>query len=123
MITPADVELYESLKELPDFSCYPLPKEWYAHFKIPLPETLSVKDFINSGYTMKCQFATNDSFEDITEPQDGGRLLTIPKPPEIEVIVESKPLKDAKDISTVPREELVAQDESLFQTGRQFYPE
>ena len=45
--------LIEELKQLPDFECYPLPKEWYKKYnlKFPVPET--VKESKENNYAFK----------------------------------------------------------------------
>ena len=43
----SDEELYNILKDLPDFDRLPLPKHWYAKFNIPPPKILSIMEAYN----------------------------------------------------------------------------
>lgn len=46
MATLCDEQIYEMLKDLPDFDRLPLPKHFYEKFNIPLPEIPTMMEAI-----------------------------------------------------------------------------
>jgi len=89
-------ELYNSLKDLPDFRNLPLPAKWFKKYNIPPIEAGSTKEFIDSKYTIQCMFAPKDLPPlIINEPQrdlSGNiKLVKVLPPEEIEVKVISRP--------------------------------
>lgn len=93
-------QLYQELKELSDFDCFPLPRAWYKEFGIPFPQPLTTSEFMKSNYTSLRQFEPKSLPPLIfNEPQDNGRLLIVPKFDEIlvEVINGKIPDDDFKD--------------------------
>jgi hypothetical protein len=53
-------ELFEILKNQPDFDCLPLPARWFKKYNIPPREATDFSSFVNSRYTMRCGFAPKD---------------------------------------------------------------
>lgn len=80
-----DEEIYNQLKDLPDFDRFPLPKYFYEKFNIPLPKIQSVME------ALKLQINTANAPGPLVkieyrEPVPGGvRPLFEVKPLEIEV--------------------------------------
>jgi hypothetical protein len=93
--------LYNELKELPDFDCLPLPARWFKKYNIPPVEVINPHNFIESRYTVKCQFAPKDLAPlIINEPQQGGKLVEVLPPEDIKVETISKPF-DPENTSLV----------------------
>lgn len=93
-VTDEEREIYNLMKNAPDFHNLPLPKHWYAAFDIPFPQATTIKDFIKSGYTMACMYAPKDLPPIIiNKPQQDGKLvdLVITEPIPVEVV--SKPFE------------------------------
>jgi hypothetical protein len=87
-----DTLLYESLKDLPDFDCFPIPNSWFKKFNLPPRNPESVKDFFRSGYTMKCAMAPKDLPP--IEVKNDGIIRNFPPPeplPKTDVL--SRPLE------------------------------
>ncbi len=89
-------ELYLAMKELPDFRSFPIPAKWFKKYNIPPIEAGSTKEFIESGYTVKCMFAPKDLPPlIINEPQrdlSGNiKLVKLVEDEPIEVKVISRP--------------------------------
>lgn len=83
---------YEALKQLPDFDCIPLPSSWYKKFNIPPRNPVSTKEFIASGYTMKCAVAPKDLPSIVIDkPIKDGLLVEVAPPEEIPVEIKSRP--------------------------------
>lgn len=71
-----EYELYLKIKNSPEFGILPLPARWYEKFDIPPVKHMSVRDFIESRYTLKCAFAPKDLDPIIiNEPQQNGKLV------------------------------------------------
>ena len=85
--------LIEELKQLPDFECYPLPKEWYKKYnlKFPVPET--VKESKENNYAFKIRkydlppIIKNEPIRDMS-----GNIILAPlhPPDELEKCIEVK---------------------------------
>jgi hypothetical protein len=87
-----DEELYNAMKDLPDFDCMPIPSSWFKKFNIPLREAVAPKEFIESNYTLKRSVEIKDLPPIIIdEPQRNGVLMEVPKEEEIKVEVVSRP--------------------------------
>lgn len=89
-------ELYEQLKQLPDFLSYPLPARWFKKYNIPPLEPTNVREYIHSNYAFKQMFSPKDLPPIIVnEPQrdlSGNiKLVKMVEPESIEVEVVSKP--------------------------------
>jgi hypothetical protein len=89
-------ELYLAMKDLPDFLSYPLPAKWFKKYNIPNIEAGNSREFLESGYTMKCMFAPKDLPPIIiNEPQrdlSGNiKLVKMVEDEPIEVKVISRP--------------------------------
>lgn len=92
----AEDQLYNQLKDLPDFLNYPLPARWFKKYNIAPLEPTNVKDYIHSNYAFKCMFAPKDLNPIIiNEPQrdlSGNiKLVKMVEEEKIEVEVVSKP--------------------------------
>ena len=82
-----DEELYEELKNLPDFKNFPLPTHWYSKFNIPKPEPVSFQTYAMERRWMEHKFDTNVVYEVRNEPVPGGvRPLIEPEEIPMEVI-------------------------------------
>jgi hypothetical protein len=83
-----DEELYEILKDLPDFDRLPLPKHWYEKFNIPPPKILSFMQ----AYELMIKTANAPGPLVKTEtrpPAEGGvRPLLEVEPVKVEVITD-----------------------------------
>lgn len=53
-------ELFEIIKNQPDFDCLPLPARWFKKYNIPPREANDFSSFIKSNYTMRCSVAPKD---------------------------------------------------------------
>jgi hypothetical protein len=56
----AEDQLYNQLKDLPDFLNYPLPARWFKKYNIPPIEPTNVSDYIHSNHAFKMMFAPKD---------------------------------------------------------------
>lgn len=95
MTTDIDEDaLFNELRKLPDFDCFPLPARWYKKYNIPPLEQPNTREFLNSHYTIKCATAPKDLPPlIINEPQQGGKLVPVAPPPDIEVKTIQRPLE------------------------------
>lgn len=89
-------ELYEIIKNQPDFDCLPLPARWFKKYNIPPREATGFSEFVNSRYTTKCAFAPKDLpaiviKEPLKDKNGNVRFVNPPPIEEIPIIVESKP--------------------------------
>ena len=92
----AEDQLYNQLKDLPDFMNLPLPNRWFKKYNIPPIEPINVRDYIHSNHAFKMMFAPKDLDPIIiNEPQrdlSGNiKLVKMVEPEPIEVEVVSKP--------------------------------
>jgi len=53
-------ELFEIIKNQPDFDCLPLPARWFKKYNIPPREATDFSSFVKSNYTVRCSFAPKD---------------------------------------------------------------
>ena len=98
----AEDELYQMLKDLPDFLNLPLPARWFKKYNLPPIEPTNVRDFIHSNYAYKCMYAPKDLDPIIiSEPQrdlSGNiKLVQMVEEPPVEVEVVSKPYIPEKE--------------------------
>lgn len=110
-------DLYLAMKDLPDFLSFPIPAKWFKKYNIPNIEAGSTKEFLESGYTMKCMFAPKDLPPlIINEPQrdlSGNiKLVKMVEDEPIEVKVISRPY----DPNATP-----LQLEDVINTNDQFF--
>lgn len=71
-----EYELFLKIKNSPEYGILPLPARWYEKFDIPPLKHTSVRDFIESRYTIKCAFAPKDLEPIIIdEPQQNGKVV------------------------------------------------
>jgi hypothetical protein len=94
-------KLFDELKTLPDFGCLPLPARWFKKYNIPPVEICTVKEYLQSNYTVGCMFAPKDLPPIIiNEPQRdlSGNIKTVrfieTEPIPVEVV--SKPYEPDK---------------------------
>lgn len=93
-ITDEERQLYEALKQLPDFECFPIPQSWFKKFNIPPRNPMSVREYIHENYAMKMAVAPKDLPPIIIdEPQQGGKLVEVPAVEDIPVEVISRPFE------------------------------
>ncbi len=93
----SDEELYNMLKDLPDFDRLPLPSHWYTKFNIPPPKILSIME----AYDLMVHTANQPGplmKTEAREPAEGGvrPLLDAPIVP-IEVKANTC-IEDALDV-------------------------
>lgn len=50
-------EIYNSMKDLPDFLNYPFPKHWYTKYNIPLLKPLNTKQALEENHAYKMMYA------------------------------------------------------------------
>lgn len=89
-------ELYEIIKNQPDFDCLPLPARWFKKYNIPPVETVDFKSFTNSRYTARCAVAPKDlpaivRKEPIKDISGNVKLYEMLPPEDIPIEVISKP--------------------------------
>lgn len=92
-----DTLLYNQLKDLPDFDCFPIPTSWFKKFNIPPRNPIHVSEYIESNYAMKMAVAPKQLPPIIiNEPQQNGKLVTVPdeKIEPVEVIERPFELKE-----------------------------
>ena len=53
-------QLYNLLKDLPDFRSYPLPSRWFKKYNIAPIEPTNISDYIHSNHAYKMMFAPKD---------------------------------------------------------------
>lgn len=89
----AEDELYNMMKDLPDFNCLPIPSHWYKKYNLPPRDPITPKEFIESNYTMMRAVEQKDLPPlIIDEPQQDGKLFEFVKEEEVKVDVVSRPL-------------------------------
>jgi hypothetical protein len=91
-MTPTEEdELYEMMKDLPDFESFPIPIRWFKKYNIPPRKATDTREFLKSNYTFKRMVETKDLPPLIRkEPLDGGRFpdIVIPEPEVLETVVK-----------------------------------
>ena len=102
-------ELYNQMKELPDFRNYPIPAKWFKKYNIPPIEAGDSKDFLDSAYTFKMMYAPKDLPPIIiNEPQKdlSGNIkwVKMAEPEHVDVKVVSRPYDP--DAQPLPLEDL-----------------
>lgn len=92
--TDEERKLYEALKELPDWECFPIPQSWFKKFNIPPRNPIGVREYIHSNYAMEMAVKPKDLPPIIIdEPQQGGKLVEVPKAEEVPIEVVSRPFE------------------------------
>jgi hypothetical protein len=92
----SDELIYFSLKNLPDFERFPLPKFWYDKFKIIPPKIPTIKEALKLHYETQLAYLNNPEAPkvEIRPPAEGGvRPLLEGEVPEIKII-PGKTLED-----------------------------
>jgi len=93
-VSQEEIDLYTLLKDLPDFDCYPIPETWYKRFDIPPRDPTSLREFLASGYSMKCATEMKDlPMLRINKPQQNGKLAVVPDFEPIHVETVTKPFE------------------------------
>ena len=92
----AEDQLYNLLKDLPDFLNYPLPARWFKKYNIPPLEPTNVKEYIHSNYAFKCMFTPKDLDPIIidkpqTDLSGNVKWVKMVEPEPVEVKTVSKP--------------------------------
>ena len=89
--------IYLSMRDLEDFSSFPLPQTWYKKYGIEQPGLINPREFIESGYTLKMQFAKKDlptiTRGPLKDEEGNIRLLPFLDPPKIEVETITRPFR------------------------------
>lgn len=84
-------EIYNMMKDLPDFLNFPFPKHWYAKYNIPLLRPKNFKEALEEDYAFKCMARPSDlPPKIIREPIDGGRFPDVKIPEPEKLITEYK---------------------------------
>jgi hypothetical protein len=106
----AEDQLYNQLKDLPDFLNYPLPARWFKKYNIPPIQPTNVSDYIHSNHAFKMMYAPKDLDPIIiNEPQRdlSGNIKWVKMIEEepIKVEVVSKPYipEDGSETPTLPK--------------------
>lgn len=74
--TQEEKDLYEALRILPDWDCFPVPQSWFKKFDIPPRNPVSVREYLASNYAMKMAVAPKDLPPlNIRVPQQNGKLV------------------------------------------------
>ena len=89
-------ELYNIIKNQPDFDCLPLPARWFKKYNIPPVETIDFGTFAKSRYTTRCAIAPKDlpaivTKEPIRDLSGNIKLYKMLPPEDIPIEVISKP--------------------------------
>tara|TARA_R110000868_G_scaffold61136_1_gene185917 strand:- start:6 stop:356 length:351 start_codon:yes stop_codon:yes gene_type:complete len=86
--------LYNSMKDLPDFDCMPIPVSWFKKYNIPPRSAVNPKDFMESNYTLLKSIEKKDLPPIIIdEPQRNGELVEVPAEDPVEVEVKCRPFE------------------------------
>jgi hypothetical protein len=89
-------EMFEIIKQQPDFDCLPLPARWFKKYNIPPREATDFSSFVKSNYTVRCSYAPKDLpalilKEPIKDLSGNIRLVEAAPVEEIDVKVVSRP--------------------------------
>ena len=86
--------LYNQMKDLPDFDCFPIPLHWYKKFGIPPRNPVPVAEYIESNYAMRMSVAKKDLPPIVIDkPQQDGKLVEMVKGEDIPVEVIQRPFE------------------------------
>jgi hypothetical protein len=86
----SDEEIYNELKDLPEFKHLPLPRNWYAKFNIPVPEPVSFQKFAMERRWLEHKYDENVVYEVRNEPAPGGvRPILEVEPVPVEIITKN----------------------------------
>lgn len=99
-----DTLLYNQMKDLPDFDCFPIPIHWYKKFGIPPRNPVPVSEYIESNYAMRMSVVKKDLPPIIiNKPQQDGKLVEMVQEPAIPVEVIERPfeLKEGEEFPAV----------------------
>ena len=109
----AERALIEELRTTGELERFPLPKEWYKKYNIPLPRPMNFKEFANSGYWYKAHFDPNVAREIKAEPATGGvRPVLEIEPVVAETITKPMTEKSASENQQETHETTVCSTES-----------
>ena len=87
-------DLYEALKNLPDFDCFPIPSSWFKKFNIEPRGVVGPKEYIESNYAMMKSLEPKQLPPlIIDEPQQGGKLVKMIEPEVIPTELVSRPFE------------------------------
>ena len=95
-IPKTDEEIYNSLKVLPDFDRFPLPKSWYEKFNIPPPKIPTLREALKAHYEAQLAYLNSpDSLPvEVRPPAEGGVRPILEAPPVEMKVIPGKTLKD-----------------------------
>ena len=72
-VPKTDEEIYNSLKDLPDFDRFPLPKDWYEKFNIPPPKIPTLRDALKAHYEAQLAYLNSPEVPvEVRPPAEGG---------------------------------------------------
>jgi hypothetical protein len=105
-------ELYNALKDLPDFDRLPLPESWYKKYNLRRPEPVDFKTFAMERRWLAHKYDSDLTFEIRKEPAPGGvRPILESEPIPVEII--QKPIDQTSSETTLsPVEESAPPTES-----------
>jgi len=87
-----DETMYNLMKDMPDFDCFPIPQSWFKKFGIPPRNPVSVREYIESGYAMKRAIEKKDLPPLIIDtPQQEGKLAIFIPEEKVQVEIISRP--------------------------------
>ena len=87
-------DLYESLKDLPDFECFPIPSSWFKKFNIEPRGIIGPKEYIESNYAIKMALQPKQLPPLIIDkPQQNGKLVEMQESEVVPVEVVSRPFE------------------------------
>ena len=110
--------LYNAMKDLPDFECWPIPQHWFKKFNIPPRNPISVREYIESGYAMKMAVAPKDLPPIIIDkPQQNGKLVQMVEEPPVPVELISRPF-ELKEGEMFPAVLPSLKDDALLERSR-----
>ena len=89
--------LFNELRKLEDFECYPLPSHWYKKYGIEPVKAGDPKSFMESNYTQKCSVRKTDlSPLIIDEPQQNGKTWDLLPEEKVKIETITRPYKAPK---------------------------
>ena len=82
-----DEELYNELKDLPDFHRLPIPESWYKKFNIERPSAVNMKQYLQERMYVR---DLEVPLEIRSEPEPGGvRPVLEVEQPKVEIITKT----------------------------------
>ena len=87
-----DTILYNLMKDMEDFECWPIPERWFKKFNIPPREAQNTRQFTNDNYQQKLKTMKYELDPIIiNQPQQNGKLFPVFPEEKVDVNVVSRP--------------------------------